>query len=68
LIVIQCGGVDVLRDDASAYGDKLKSAGVDVQVFCYKGVPHCFPVLLPAVVEANMFYETYNAFLNQHAA
>lgn len=31
---------DVLRDEGIAYGDKLKKAGVEVEVAIYKGAPH----------------------------
>ncbi|KAL1951869.1 hypothetical protein VTO73DRAFT_1018 [Trametes versicolor] len=32
--------LDILRDEGIAYGDKLKSAGVPVEVKVYKGAPH----------------------------
>ncbi|KAH9950382.1 alpha/beta hydrolase fold-domain-containing protein [Amylocystis lapponica] len=32
--------LDVLRDEGIAYGEKLKQAGVDVELHVYKGCPH----------------------------
>lgn len=31
---------DVLRDEGIAYGEKLKKAGVEVEIKVYKGAPH----------------------------
>ena len=35
-------GQDPLRDEGLAYAEKLRSEGVDVQLFVYPGVPHVF--------------------------
>ena len=67
-VVIQCAGVDTLRDDSFAYADALKAVGVDVKTHCYKGVPHCFPSVIITHPQAPVFYERYNAFLIQHAS
>ncbi|KDQ63587.1 hypothetical protein JAAARDRAFT_203007 [Jaapia argillacea MUCL 33604] len=32
--------LDILRDEGVAYGEKLKEAGVEVDVIIYKGAPH----------------------------
>ncbi|CAL1695697.1 unnamed protein product [Somion occarium] len=32
--------LDILRDEGLAYGEKLKEAGVDVEIKIYKGAPH----------------------------
>ncbi|EPQ60666.1 hypothetical protein GLOTRDRAFT_102407 [Gloeophyllum trabeum ATCC 11539] len=32
--------LDILRDEGTAYGEKLQKAGVDVEVKVYKGAPH----------------------------
>lgn len=37
--------LDILRDEGIAYGDKLKAAGVDVEVKVYKGAPHPIPAM-----------------------
>lgn len=67
LLVIQCGGADVLRDDAFAYAEALQAAGVDVEVHGYAGLPHCFPAVIPTVDQTEVFYERYNRFLRRHA-
>ncbi|KAI0179458.1 alpha/beta-hydrolase [Hypoxylon sp. FL1284] len=66
--LIQCAGVDILRDEGFAYGEALQEAGVDVEVFGYKGVPHCFPALIPTHPSTSTFYDRYNAFLMRHAS
>lgn len=65
-VVIQCAGVDVLRDDAFAYAEALENDGVDVKIRCYQGVPHCFPAILSAADETSEFYKTYNEFIEEH--
>lgn len=32
--------LDILRDEGLAYADKLRNAGVNVEVKIYKGAPH----------------------------
>lgn len=66
-IVIQCGGLDILRDDAFAYGQALREANVDVDIFAYRGLPHCFPSVVPTLSQAQTFYERYNAFLDRYS-
>jgi acetyl esterase/lipase len=63
--VIQCGGADILRDDAFAYSEALAAAGVDVEFHCYAGVPHCFASVLLTLPETALFYERYMAFLKK---
>ncbi|KAI8963452.1 Alpha/Beta hydrolase protein [Daldinia sp. FL1419] len=65
--LIQCAGFDVLRDEAFAYSEALKAAGVHVEMYGYKGVPHCFPAVLPTHPETPVFYERFNNFLRKHA-
>lgn len=62
-LVIQCAGADVLRDDAFAYAEALREAGVRVEMYAYKGLPHCFPALLPTTAETAEFYRRYTRFV-----
>jgi acetyl esterase/lipase len=65
-VVIQCAGVDILRDEAFAYAEALQAAGVDVEIYSYGGVPHCFPGILSHLSQSSTFYERYTAFLEKH--
>ncbi|KAH7141048.1 Alpha/Beta hydrolase protein [Dactylonectria macrodidyma] len=65
--LIQCAGDDILRDDAFAYAEALQTAGVEVEVYGFAGVPHCFPAILLNISETAIFYERYNRFLEKHA-
>ncbi|RYP41235.1 hypothetical protein DL769_011609 [Monosporascus sp. CRB-8-3] len=65
--LIQFAGLDILRDDAFAYAEALETAGVDVKIYGYKGVPHGFPGYLLAIPETAEFYERYNTFLKKCA-
>ncbi|KAI9147521.1 Carboxylesterase NlhH [Paramyrothecium foliicola] len=64
---IQCAGLDVLRDDALAYGEALQQADVQVELHAYRGLPHCFPGIMPTLAETGEFYNRYNAFLTKYA-
>ncbi|RYP06242.1 hypothetical protein DL764_003256 [Monosporascus ibericus] len=65
--LIQCGGADILRDEAFAYAEALETARVDVEIYGYKGLPHCFPGSLLVIPETAEFYRRYNAFLKKFA-
>ncbi|KAM0211383.1 hypothetical protein ACHAQI_005339 [Fusarium lateritium] len=65
--LIQCGGVDPLRDDAFAYAEALRSNGVEVEIHCYAGLPHWFAAILPHTTESVQFFERYNDFLARQA-
>jgi len=51
--LIQITGMDPLRDEAFAYADRLKEAGVHVDVETWPGLPHGFYTIphLPATTE-----------------
>ncbi|KAJ4018336.1 hypothetical protein NW752_005451 [Fusarium irregulare] len=63
--LIQCAGLDPLRDDALAYAEALKNDGVDVEVHCYAGVPHWFAYTMTESPQSIQFLERYNAFLSK---
>lgn len=67
LLVIQCAGVDIFRDEAFAYAEALEVAGVDVEIYGYQGVPHCFPAIMNTHPSTPTFYERFNSFLSKHA-
>ncbi|CAG7566388.1 unnamed protein product [Fusarium equiseti] len=61
--LIQCAGLDPLRDEALAYAEALKNDGVDVEVHCYAGAPHWFASIMTESPQSVQFYERYNSFL-----
>lgn len=63
--MIQCAGVDILRDDAFAYAEALGAADVEVETYCYAGVPHCFNTILITAPETSQFYKRYCDFLER---
>jgi acetyl esterase/lipase len=65
LIVIQCAGLDPLRDEAIAYAEALKAAGVDVELYSYAGLPHCFSSLLLDLPQSREYYQRIEAFLDR---
>ncbi|KAI5458815.1 Alpha/Beta hydrolase protein [Mariannaea sp. PMI_226] len=64
--LIQCAGLDVMRDAGLAYAEALKNANIEVDVFAYQGLPHCFPGYLHTIPETSAFYKRYNAFLSKY--
>ncbi|KAM0410296.1 hypothetical protein ACHAPZ_000891 [Fusarium culmorum] len=65
--LIQCAGVDPLRDDAFALAEALKSDGVEVDIYCYAGLPHWFPAVLPHITETSQFLQRYTDFAEKHS-
>ncbi|KAK8050712.1 Alpha/Beta hydrolase protein [Apiospora phragmitis] len=53
--LIQCGGNDLLRDDALAYAEALEAAGVDVEIHAYPGLLHCFALVVPTLSDTHEF-------------
>lgn len=64
--MIQIGGHDILRDDGFAYAEALQDAGVDVEMYAYKGVPHCFPPILRESPETAQFYDRFTKFVHKY--
>ena len=50
--VIVVAGLDVLRDEGEAFGQKLKQAGVNVQVSTFQDQPHIFPAMSGVLEDA----------------
>ncbi|KAK5069473.1 hypothetical protein LTR64_008154 [Lithohypha guttulata] len=44
---IDCGTLDLFRDEDTDYAKRLIEAGVDVELHLWPGVPHAFEVLAP---------------------
>lgn len=65
-LVIQCGGYDILRDDAFAYAEALENAGVEVELHAYAGLPHDFANILVSIPQTKEFYDRYMRFLEKH--
>ncbi|KIW09146.1 uncharacterized protein PV09_00082 [Verruconis gallopava] len=53
--LIQCAGLDPLRDDSLIYSRELKEQGVQVTTFVYQGVPHGFGPAFPQISAAQKF-------------
>jgi acetyl esterase/lipase len=65
-IMIHVGNDEVLRDDATRFGEKADSFNVDVRVKVWKGMFHCFPLLAPMFEEATDAMKQVNAFIKQN--
>ena len=55
---------DTLRDEAAAYAERLRSAGVDVRYTCYPGMVHGFQQMAGLVTAAQAVVEEIAAFVN----
>ncbi|KAK5991571.1 Esterase LipI [Cladobotryum mycophilum] len=65
--LINCGGLDPLRDEAFAYAEVLRESGVDVEIHSYQGLPHVFTGVAINLPQVTQFYEIFNNFLSKHA-
>jgi len=65
LSVVQCAGLDPLRDEAIAYAEALKAAGVEVELYAYQGLPHCFSSMLFDIPQSKDYYQRIVAFLDK---
>lgn len=59
---------DLARDETEAYGHKLKTAGVEVEIHRYAGMTHGFMTLIGAVPSARQSMEDACAFLRRQFA
>ncbi|CAI6094598.1 unnamed protein product [Clonostachys chloroleuca] len=64
-LLLQCAGLDPLRDEAIAYAEVVQEAGVEVEHYAYQGLPHHFHTVVPTVPECKPFYARYHAFLTK---
>ena len=55
---------DTLRDEAAAYAERLRSAGVDVRYTCYPGMVHGFQQMAGLVGAAQAVLDEITAFVN----
>ena len=65
-LLIACGGVELLRDDATRFAERAAAHGADVTLEVYQGMPHGFP-LLPTEA-ADTIIDRIAAFTNEHLA
>lgn len=63
--LVQCAGLDPLRDEGIAYAEALKAAGVDVELCTYAGLPHCFSSMLFDIPQSKDYYKRIEAFLDK---
>ncbi|XWW98390.1 hypothetical protein V2A60_006390 [Cordyceps javanica] len=50
--VVVVAGMDVLRDEGQAFGEKLRAAGVEAQVTTFQDQPHIFPAMSGVLEDA----------------
>ncbi|OIW23612.1 hypothetical protein CONLIGDRAFT_649638 [Coniochaeta ligniaria NRRL 30616] len=63
--LVQCAGLDPLRDEGIAYAEALKAAGVEVELYTYQGLPHCFSSMLLDIPQSRDYYKRVEAFLEK---
>ena len=67
VLVVQVAGLDPLRDEGFAYAEKLKAAGVKVQLEAYAGLPHGF-YMLTHIPETQQYFEHVVNFIKKVSA
>ncbi len=66
-LLLFAGGDETLRDDAVAFADKARAAGVDVSLRLGQGLFHCYPACAPLFPEATAAMEEIRAFISRFA-
>lgn len=66
-LLIVVGTAEILLDDARAFADKAKAAGVDVTLGVWEGMVHCFPLFAPLISEATQAWAQICDFICQYA-
>ncbi|KAB5518200.1 Alpha/Beta hydrolase protein [Coniochaeta sp. 2T2.1] len=62
--LIQVGGLDVLRDEGIAYGEALRAARNEVEVYAYRGLPHVFNVFCD-LPQREEYYKRQDEFIER---
>lgn len=62
-LLIFAGEDETLRDDAVMFGEKAKTAGVDITLHIGEGMFHCYPATAPLFPEATQAFEEICAFV-----
>lgn len=65
-IMIHVGNDEVLRDDATRFGERADFFGVDIRVKVWKGMFHCFPLLAPMFEEATEAMKQVDTFIKHN--
>ncbi len=65
-VAIQVGNDEILLDDSTRLEQKLRSAGVNVQLKIWKNMWHVFQVFAPWVPEAQISIEQIGTFIRLH--
>jgi acetyl esterase/lipase len=64
-LLIQVGTSEILLDDSVRLADRLKGAGVDVELDIWKDMIHVFPALGPSVPESRQAIDQIGKFIRE---
>ena len=67
-LLIYAGEDEILRDDASAFVQKAKAAGVDATLRIGEGMFHCYPAVAPLFPEAAQAMQEICGFIQKSLA
>lgn len=62
------GTQDVLASDSTRMADRLRNAGVDVQLDMFPGLPHDFPLIVQEIMESDLALHHISTFAARHVS
>ncbi len=65
-LLIQAGGIEVIRDDAVLLAEKAKTFGVDVTLEIYEGMIHVFQSFANKLEESMEAWKNIGSFVKKH--
>ena len=65
-LLIQAGGIEVLRDEAVLLAERAKTSGVDVTLEVYEGMTHVFQSFADKIEESMEAWKNIQIFVEKH--
>jgi acetyl esterase/lipase len=67
-VMLHVGDWELLRDDSVTIAQRMREAGVDVELKVWPGMVHCWQLFAPMLDEGMQSLREISAFITRHCA